>query len=410
MSVAASMGLEEKIIARSYTAPYVAPALARELDPLCDVLLFTGRVPFEIAQNQVPLSATALYIRYSALDLYRSLVIVALNHGGRMPRMSVDTIDRETVLESFHEVGVRPPDDLYPLSDINVLKPDLDHVFTQFHREKYRQGLAELCVTCMTSVHDELRVEGIPVIRVRTTDSSVREALSRTAMAAQLQKSENSQVAALAIAPETSQSQKLMTIEKDLANALRGRVIDDRDARVIVTTRGALERALRRPNTQKIWDALAEVPAWLGAGYGDSVPEAERNALQSKTLAISTRHHQESLPDGSIRRMKDPSSKALQLRNLDSRRQDLLEASGLSQLTISRLQAALAAIGREHVTARELAVEYGVEPRSARRLLAALQRAGIADELGTHAAAGAGRPQLVYKINLPALLEVNAPN
>lgn len=409
VTVVSSVGLGEQVIARSYTAPDEAPALASELDAVCDVVLFTGRVPYELARSQVALTATALYVRYSAVDLYRTLVILALN-GGRLPRLSIDTIDREIVEETFHEVGVRPPQELYPLSEIDVLLPDLSHVLARFHRERYRRGDVEVCVTCMTSVRDQLQAEGIPVIRVRTTDDTVRETLVRAAMAAQLQRSEWAQVAVLGVAaPGEIEAEAIAAIEHDLAEVVSGHVVDGADGRAIVTTRGALERELRRAPLQRVWRSLEALPAWLSVGFGDSLPQAEQNSRYGRTVALVTRNHQEVFPDGSMRRIDDPAPAPLQTRNINSRLQALLESSALSPLTLSRLQAALAALGREDVTARELATEYGVEPRSARRLLAALHKAGLAAPLGAHAAPGAGRPQVVYKVDLRTLLELNAP-
>ncbi len=45
-AVASEEGLGENVVTRAYDLVEEAPALARELDEICQVLLFTGRVPF----------------------------------------------------------------------------------------------------------------------------------------------------------------------------------------------------------------------------------------------------------------------------------------------------------------------------------------------------------------------------
>ena len=58
----------------------------------------------------------------------------------------------------------------------------------------------------------------------------------------------------------------------------------------------------------------------------------------------------------------------------------------------------------DQITARGLADAYGVEARSARRLLNALRAAGFAEEVGVHVSTGAGRPQTVYRVAMQRLL------
>jgi len=93
------------------------------------------------------------------------------------------------------------------------------------------------------------------------------------------------------------------------------------------------------------------------------------------------------------------------VRDTGERLQAAARLGGIGPMTLSRLQTALATIGRSDVTAKELARAYGVETRSARRLLNALLKAGIAEQHGALSPPRAGRPQVLYKINVEALLD-----
>jgi hypothetical protein len=411
LSVAERIGHHKRLVPRSYVSPLEAADLATEIDGVCDVILFTGRVPYQIALAQASLTATAQYIPHAALDLYRCLVILALQHGGTLPRISLDTIDRGIVEETFREIGATPPDHLYPLDDLVSRQPGLTATMVDFHRSRYRKGEVDVCVTCMSTVRDQLTAEGIPVLRVQTTDSSVRDSLTKAAMASQLQRSESAQVAVLGVtggAAGAPANRAIVELESELAHFVAGRLATNESGTVIVTTRGALERALRNAQLAKVWASLAAIPAWLGVGFGNSLPQAEQNSSYARTVAVATQSHHEVFPDGSTRRLTDSTQARLHMRNTNARMHAINQTGGIGPMTMSRLQAALTRLGRDDVTARELAEEYGVEPRSARRLLAALHRVGVAAPLGAHAAPRAGRPQVVYKIDLQSLLALGS--
>jgi predicted ArsR family transcriptional regulator len=56
------------------------------------------------------------------------------------------------------------------------------------------------------------------------------------------------------------------------------------------------------------------------------------------------------------------------------------------------------------LTARQLGDAYGIEARSARRLLNSLTKAGFATERGKEASRGAGRPQTVFEVHLTSMV------
>jgi hypothetical protein len=408
LKVSEEMDLAEGLITRSYDSPAEAPVLAAEIDSSCRVILFTGRVPYEFTLAQGALTATAQYIPHSALDLYRTLVLLAQQFEGRIPSISIDTIDRDIVQEIFKEIGVAPPQGLFPLADSVPQLSVLTERMVAFHRAEFERGDIEVCVTCMSTVREQLASEGIPVTRVMTTDSSVRDSLNRAALTSQLQRSESSQVAVLALTGGSTLDEGVEASLTALADHLDGRLISDGGSTVIVTTRGPLERELQSRKLQKVLQSLETAAVWIGVGLGNSLPDAEQNANYAVTVAAATQAHHEVLPDGSIRRLTDSDRSLSQMRNTDARKHALARLGGIGPMTIFRLQAALASLGRDDLTARELAQAYGVEPRSARRLLASLHKAGIASPLGAYAAPRAGRPQVIYKIDLQLLFDVGS--
>jgi predicted ArsR family transcriptional regulator len=62
-------------------------------------------------------------------------------------------------------------------------------------------------------------------------------------------------------------------------------------------------------------------------------------------------------------------------------------------------------LNHESFTAQQLADAYGVQPRSARRFLAALSSAGFAEVTGVWTRPSAGRPQTFYRIDMKGLIK-----
>lgn len=421
--VAAELGLGDVVLARAYDVADEAPALARELDIGCQVILFTGRVPYVLACQSGDFRAILDYVPHGGTDLYRALVLVLREHQGRLPVVSLDTIERRTAEETYHDLGLDPPRHVLPLeNDQNGSGIRAAADVTEFHARLYRTGEVELCLTCLGSVRTDLERLGIPVVRIEHTRAALREALTRTSLTARLARSEATQTAVAVVdfaefrargaagSPYAAQRSDLRVRQHvlDLAERLQGMVTEgDGYTFVIHTTKGAVEAELERASrggTDVLWpDQSAGVA--VGFGVGDTTASAEENARRALMLHRSTRELHLALTDGSvIRVVPNHRDTVYRLRETDPRILARARDLGVGPLTLWRLVIALRQLDPNAVTARDLARSYGVAPRSALRLLTALEKAGVAAALGIHVAPRAGRPQTVYRVDLSRLL------
>ncbi|MEV7232310.1 hypothetical protein AB0M79_35715 [Polymorphospora sp. NPDC051019] len=419
LAVAEAEGRAGEVTARAYTDPEQAPELARELDDLCQVLLFTGRIPYAFAAAKGNLRAEIDFVPHGGIDLYRTLSRMLIAGAGRLPRVSVDTIEAATVRETFHDIDVEPPTEIRPIADANgLLFSGLDEI-TAYHRERYESGAVQACLTCLGAVHRELAAAGVPVWRVEHTRAAVRDALRRAWLAAEVRQSRATQIAVMMIEvsappgrqrdPYQVERQRLRLREALLEHAqrMRGRLttVDD-STFVITTTRGTIEGAIARQRAGHA-SLLAlrnvDLPHTVGFGAGTTIAAAEDNARKALALGRQDGHVQVVFPDGEVYSSGD----AAVPRRLRETAPGVLRVSeqlGLGPLSTRRLLDALHQMDPAQVTARGLADAYGVEARSARRLLNALRAAGFAEEAGVHVSTGAGRPQTVYKVQLQRLV------
>ena len=407
--VASEMGLAEGLVARSYDRPELAPKYAEELDSVCGVILFTGRVPCELAESHARLAAATEYIPHSGADLYRTLVLLARKYGGRLPTSSIDTLGADVVRENYEDIGEIPPQHVYALDPILRGEANFQDM-VNFHRNLYERGEVEVCITCLSHVREQLEPLGVPVVRVTHTHSVIRDSLRRVALIGQLRATSESQIAVIAISgegPDHASTALQSTVDR-LADVVGGRLVaEGPGAYNIATTRGAVEGELQRRRQRELHRMLAaldEIGARIGVGFGTSLPHAEQQARYALGIATATREHSAVLPDGSITRLDDGGQTGIRIRETDQRRLEAARQAGIGPTTFSRLQAVLAELGTNQFTARDFARAYGVEPRSARRLLAGLVDTGLAQTTGAQAGPRAGRPQVVYELDVHALL------
>ncbi len=422
--VAAELGIGDSLLTRAYESPDESPALAAELDAVCGVLLFTGRVPYALARQAVPLQATLDFVPHGGADLYRALVLVLRHSGGRLPTVSLDTIERSIVDETYLDLDLEPP--------VHVLALEADDGgpgirsaadVTAFHLERVRRREVELCLTCLGSVRSELVRLGVPVVRIEHTRAALRDALNRASLRDRLARTEASQTAVALVDASGSRQRRpgaaggydLQRFELqarqrvlDLAERLQGTLTDGPDQTFLVhTTRGAVDAELARSRGPILPPDPTDGgrPPLVGFGIGASVAGAEENARQAVALGRASGEVHVVLEDGAILRVgRDRPEPQYRLQETDGRLLARARELGLGPLTMARLATALRSVDPAAVTARDLARAYGVAPRSALRLLSNLQRAGVATVLGTRVAPRAGRPQTVFRVDVDRLL------
>lgn len=414
--VAEELGLAGRVIGQAYTTPDQAPALARQLDPLCGVILFTGRVPYVLSLASGRFQSRVDYIPHEGADLYRSLAGLLLTdkHRGLLPHISLDTIAPEIAQEAFLDLGVEPPTHVLPLDivhhDLMFATADI----VRFHVERYEQDHVEVCLTCVGAVHQALEERGVPSVRVAHTRTAVREALARGRLSLELHRAEASQLAVCLLelpssegsgAARSSRRNVAEEVARRYADTLGGTIASLDDGQLVIhTTRGLVEREMGSEFSAPSSLLATEFRdlVHVGFGLGATAAAAQRNAREA--LGFARREHVPylCLEDGVVIPVGDgePST----VRETDPARLKVAEDLGFSPALLRRLAAAFRQLDPEGFTAQDLASVHGVRTRSARRIISRLEEAGLAEQCGTQKGPGAGRPQTVYRVKIDRLL------
>jgi hypothetical protein len=427
LSVAEEMGVSDQVVGCSYRDIDGALDLARALDRVCQVLLFTGRVPYAIARASNLLEARLRYVPHSGADLFRVLAHLLRDHHGTLPRISLDTIEEAVVREAYADMGADPPSHVLALEttgDPERVRSASDIV--AFHLALARAGEVDVCVTCVGEVDRELRAAGVRTWRISHTRVAIREALQQAHLAARLSMTESSQPAVVLVHAASLREGGTTTVGAgayhlqrqrfrmrqavlDLAERLQGRLAEVDEATIIVyTSRGALESAVARPSADPggPFDLAGVVEdLGVGGGLGATVAAAEEHARQALALGERDGGLHVVYQDGSVvRATRTGPAATFRLRRTDAGALQIARELGIGPLALASLMQALRKVDASAVTAAELARAYGIEARSARRMMTSLQRAGIATATGRQGGGGAGRPQTVYRIDVGRLV------
>lgn len=356
-----------------------------------DGWLFTGVVPYERAEADGALSRPARYVDYTGDTLLGAIMAMVLD-GVDVSVLSVDTLDADEVRETLSLARI-PLDGIYTCPYRAGLR---SRQVIAFHEEVLQRRPEAVAVTCLGSVFAVLREE-TRAVRLLPSGRAIREALRALELAISHEHVGDAQVVIGQIA--------LPDADPHLATHLAGLapfVADEGGGRyAVTTTRGPLETATSGFTTFPALEMLAaqHESVHVGFGLGSSAAEAGALAKQAMKRAQSiaavaacmcARNGVITVLDGA--RASVPLTPA-NLAILASR-------SGLSRATLIRLRELAGRYDSGALTTRDVAEEFAMKPRTARRLLNRLQSAGAARVIDTRVNTAGGRPLLVYRINL----------
>jgi DNA-binding transcriptional ArsR family regulator len=380
-----------EVVPLKYRRETDTPRVMAEAPPRVDAWLFTGVVPYQIAASHDLLDRPASHVEYTGATLLRALARL-LREGRDVTAMSIDVLDESEVRETLDEVGL-------PTRNIRVLpyRPGLDSEdMLAFHRDARDRG-ATVAITCLRSAYDKLRTEQTTV-RLAPSVHSVRSAANGLLLTYGALRSDDAQIA-LGLVEVAGKAEDALKRE---VGALGGSVVRYDDKRfLVITTRGPLEQATAAFSELAMLTRLKEQfgPVRIGFGIGGSGAEAEALARRAlgrartvgRTAAVVSLRN-----DIDITLVGATAPRPLQRAQL----QLLAQRAGLSKATLEKLQELVRASPDAALTTRTLAEHLGVQPRTARRVLNRLERAGVADATGTQVGTGSGRPLVVYRVHL----------
>jgi hypothetical protein len=366
-----------------------------------DGWLFTGVVPHHLARQAGVLTQPAEHVSYSGLTLLAALF--RLSRADReVTRFSIDTLPEAEVVETLREAGL--PDSGVRVCPFREGQRSEDVI--AFHRTAQRRDGARTAITCLRSTYDALDGE-LEVVRLVPSQRDTRDAVQSLVLRASDRRHSDAQVAIGILELDGSdqrdgyESVAAESFAAEQARALGGTASRLPDGRyLVVSTRGLLERATASFTTAPpLQPPPGQGHAHLGLGLGRSAAEAtalaERAVVRARAAGqvatVLSRLHGDDLFLGASTGAAQAGTEDLGLLSI---------RIGLSRGTLQSMRALVRDREDASVTASDIAVGFGIQERSARRLLKRLERAGIAVPSGRQLEGRSGRPRVVYRVDL----------
>jgi hypothetical protein len=433
----AELGLRRRLVMAPYVNEHEAPEKVARLGDSVDAFLFASRIPLEFARRAGTLASPATCVQLGGSPLYAAL-LRARREGLDPGRASFDGLSRAELDAGLADISV-------PADGAHLREETANAAaIASFHERLWRLGQTSAAFTCLEQVARRLPAAGVPVVRLRPTDQSIRAALQVATLLAGHRALAYSQLAVVLVevpalrdtarrpAPRHAIQELQLTVHRFLvreAQRIQASVSPlGEHGFLIVASRGSLAGAGDPPFAAAARTVLG-VPLDIGIGTGRTEHEAEAQARVALTRAAQARADHERAPAagpaaaGSGTGLAGPGSAGpgpagtgpagtgelpgmadftRQLRDGRAAPASRPAADSLSRLraleTLSRLAQKLAADSAPVVDAELTGQLLSVTPRTARRQLRALVDEGLALPLPPTRRQHPGRPRLAYRL------------
>ncbi|MFI5693585.1 hypothetical protein ACIA58_17190 [Kribbella sp. NPDC051586] len=373
-----------------------------------DSAVFPGPWAFDLATTGHWLTVPSTHLPLTGAALYAALLRASLTiEGVDLSRVSIDSLSLADVTEAYGEIGL----DTAQVYDVPYEGPESVEGFAAFHRNKWERQHTTVALTTILSVERELRADGVPVMRIAPTRSSVRDALETAVLLGQGTRMGAHQLAMIAVQVIPSgaesgdywqQELALSTHQKLLSEARQvGASVTRRSDTLflVTTTHGALVRLTEQFTVAPFLSALTAqlgVPVAVGAGTGQTARAAEANALMAVEDSVAAGGKVAVYLDGGSDRLDlEPGPATADAAPVESAPLD----QRALEIVTSIASAMSATPGRQVVVDVEsVAAIMQVTQRTGRRMLKELVEAGLAWPLPPARSTGGGRPRQQFRL------------
>ncbi len=369
-----------------------------------DVILFTGPIPFMIAQGKVDLvRSLSLYIEYAGSSLYRVLFKLFLqdkavdinNHY----KISIDFLNEAEVYEAIEELDMERGH-----FEVFTIKKDYttDEIVS-FHEKLWKSGQIQGVVTCLFSVRDRLKELGIPSYCIMPTRAAIKSALNKAMQIGEHKSFQNNQIAACLVYGESPDelSNKIKSISDTLQTSAQK---ISENIYLLYTTKGfifALTEGYKKLPDMMMTKTRSRII--IGIGMGTTAKEAQQRAHSAYLKSKSEDNKSLYIvgDDNFVRRVSNQEyigTYQYNSRSYDESIRKIAEETGLSVSTLSKIIYISKTIGRNVMTSADLSEQLNITLRSARRIVKALLDHRYIEVVGEEQPLLRGRPRKIYRL------------
>lgn len=393
---------------------YDAVTFTKELGNHCDVLLYSGYIPYYLSRNARIYSIPAHYIPVKGASLYRAFYRLQKKLNS-IYTVSIDTLTKV----DFETLNFDLDENVHSLHYLDKVTFAETEKVVKFHAERYRKKEADCALTGLKVVSDRLNELSIPNEWILPTDGDIIVTLERALLATEKRQKLESQIVFGIIYIANFESLKKeavneQTIQRlnleiqnmilDFIDLLEGHLTSlGGNEYMFITTRGTFERVTQGYKFFPLFDNKQRSKIKLSAGIGFGVTASEAGSHARMALLQA-----DEFGDGKCFIVKEDRSVIGPIENdipltypLTITDENIIKKANKASISPFYIKKVISLLQRKNTstfTAHELAATLGITTRSANRLIVNWLDADIIKIAGVEKLQKRGRPRQVYKL------------
>lgn len=379
-------------------------------------ILFTGPTNYNYTRNIVNPQVPWSFIPHTKSSIYQAIAEASIKYGSDADFVSVDSYEPELIYSAFTGLGKE---------NIKILRPNrhyseanFEEGLLEFHRSNYKKNPSTICFTNMEHIQEPLLSEGIPCVRFKPSDESIREQLADLRLQYLSSRESKGMFAVIALRytfrfdeesdlslREWEKMEYMNSVRRqcyETALRINGAVFQQGiDAFFLVTSREMLFQGfIKGGEYMNLISFASQAPGFdmrIAMGTGHNMMEAYSRCTMSLNTAMEAN-------SGKIFFADNEKPEILELGDVSKVKPaaiilEMSRKSGVRTETMHRIREIQEACGGQ-VTSSILSQQLGINVRSANRIIAKLENAGYITLTGKNTK-GKGRPQRILRISFP---------
>lgn len=379
-----------------------------------DGIIFTGLGFAKIVAKFEKPNIPYVYISRDGTSIMKAFWTIG-NEGIKAKRISIDVVNEDLVEDICRDFNMGF-EKIYVFPFENDKK---EKVYKEEHKKLWIDKKVDLIITSYGWIYNELKKQGIPVVRLGITRHLIRNSIDNIISKIENRAIKKSQIATQIVeidSKENSDNKYQYDLFKK-SSMVQSKLIDyisiiqgipfstDIGSFKIISTRGAIENEVSQGLFIDILNELKKekVTVYSGVGFGSTAYEADfnaRNALNKSYELGETAYFivdDEKNVRGPLGNKEDIFYKSLVL---DENINNISKDTGISPTYLSKIAFLLKNSNVEYVDSKALAELLSITDRSARRILKKLVDTGYGEIVTSVQTNSVGRPMNIFKLKL----------
>ena len=381
---------------------------------LADALLFSGPTNYNYTRSKVKETIPWGCIPHTKSSIYQGIAEAGVRYNtDDFDCISVDSYEPDLFRNALEGLGIRDMDSIYPSRHFS--EQEYEKGLLEFHRTQHRKNPRTICFTNMEHIHEPLVEEGIPCIRLRPSEESIREQLSALRLRSLSVKESRGVFAVIAVRYSFEfDSEQDITLREwmkmEYMNAVRKRCYETaqrldaavfqqgvdmfilttaRDTLINVFIKGGEYMKLMNYNT-----ASKDFNMWMGIGTGHTMVEAYSHAAISLNKALKDYSGGIVMTD-----TDNPVPVEIEIPSYEDSDAALLAIAHRTHINLHTLQK-IRNLQEEqkNLTSQMIAKALDMNIRNVNRIVAKMDEGGYVVIVGKQST-GKGRPERVFKFS-----------